>query len=306
MGFLLIFGAVILNLVKAYSSKKLSKTTDCLVDNINLSVLRNLFCAILGAVFIFIFAGADFSMPWQGFLICVLAGAITSVNYIAWVMALKTDAIVFASTANNANFIVVGICGVLFFGEQVTVAQGLAVLFILLACVFMVKYQKGVGDAPRMRDAMLLLTVFLAGGLTSVTEKCFARYVPTVSSHLYTFYTFSFSILILLCVRIFVSHPQEVTVEQKRAKIKIFLPYAAVMGVAIYGVTYFKTLANSFLDTIVLYPLNNGLTLVASALMAWACFGEKPNKNSIIGMILIFLALLLSSGTMMDIIAKVL
>jgi drug/metabolite transporter (DMT)-like permease len=219
-------------------------------------------------------------------------------------MALKTDAIVFASTANNANFIVVGICGVLFFGEQVSLSKGLAVLFILVACIFMVKYQKGVGSAPRLRDAVLLFTVFLAGGLTSVTEKCFARFVPNVSSHLYTFYTFAFSILILLCVRIAARHPSGFTVEQKREKIKLFLPYAAVMGFAIYGVTYFKTLANSYLDTIVLYPLNNGLTLVASALMAWACFGEKPNKNSIIGMFLIFSALLLSSGTAADILAR--
>ena len=76
------------------------------------------------------------------------------------------------------------------------------------------------------------------------------------------------------------------------------------MGVAVYGVTYFKTVANDYLDTIVLYPLNNGLTFVGSCLMAWICFKEKPNKFSIIGMVLVFAALLLSSGTVAAIVER--
>lgn len=293
-----------LNLVKAFASKKLSRRAECVADNIDLSILRNVFCVAVGALFIALANGADFSIPPLGILICLLSGAFMSVNYVAWVMALKTDAIVFASTANNANFIVVGVLGIFVFGEHLSLSKGIAILLIFAAMFFMVKFQRGIGGAPKLRDAVLLFLVFLCGGISSVTEKCFSKYVVGVSSHIYTFYAFLFAILWLLAARIFIRQPSAVKFAERKEKLFGFLPYALVMGIAIYGVTYFKTLANSYLDTIVLYPLNNGLTLVGSCIMAWICFKEKPNKNCVIGMILIFLALLLSSGTLEQIIGR--
>lgn len=298
MGYLLIFFAVILNVVKAYASKKLSKRTECVADNIELSILRNIFCVAAGALFICLFADADFRIPWQGIVICLISGAVMAVNYVAWVMALKGDAILFASTANNANFIVVAVVGVFVFREHVTLSKGVAMLLILAALLFMTKYQKGVGKTPGAYDFLLLFLVFLAGGISSVTEKCFTRTLPDVSAHVYTFYAFTFSIAILTVARLLVRIPQERTKIERKVTLRSFVPLAALMGVSIYGVTYFKTLANNYLDTIVLYPLNNGLTLVGSCIMAWLCFKEKPNKYSLAGMTLVFAALLLSSGTL--------
>lgn len=304
LGYIFIFFAALLNIVKAYSSKKLSKRTECLADNIDLSILRNIFCVFVGALFILLTAGADFRITPVGILICALSGLVMSVNYVAWVMALKTDAIVFASVANNANFIVVAVAGIFVFDEMLTWYKGAAIVLIIAAMFFMIKYQKGVGGVPKLRDFALLFTVFLAGGLSSVTEKCFARALPDVNSHIYTFYAFGFSILILSVARIFIRTPRENMTETKSQKLLAFIPHAAVMGVAIYGVTYFKTAANAHLETIVLYPLNNGLTFVGSCIMAWICFGERPNKNSIIGMLLVFCALLLSSGTVEKLIMR--
>jgi drug/metabolite transporter (DMT)-like permease len=152
---------------------------------------------------------------------------------------------------------------------------------------------------PRLYDFSLLLIVFFAGGMTSVTEKWFKTALPATSTHIYTFYGFLFSIALLVLARVFIRVPKAQLCEpgKRREKLVGFIPYSVVMGAAVYGVTYFKTLANEYLDTIVLYPLNNGLTFVGSCLMAWACFGEKPNRNSIIGMALVLSALLLSSGT---------
>ena len=296
MGYLLILGAVFLNIVKGYSSKKLSSKTEFVSDNLDLSIMRNFFCVLVGAGFILIGGGADFTITPRGALICLIAGAVMSVNYVAWVMALKTDAIIFASVANNANFIVAAVGGMLFFKENLTLSKGIAMVLILIAMFFMVKYQKSLHGAPTLYDFFLLFLVFLMGGITSLTEKWFTKAEPTLSSHIYTFYAFLFSILVLVIARIFIRAPHTAQKSLQVEKLKSYLPYAVVMGISIYGVTYFKTYANNFLDTIVLYPLNNGLTMIGSCLMAWACFKEKPNKNSIIGMVIIFIALLLSSG----------
>ena len=264
--------------------------------------MRNFFCVLVGAGFILISGGADFSITPRGALICLIAGAVMSVNYVAWVMALKTDAIVFASVANNANFIVAAVGGMLFFSESLSLSKGIAMVLILLSMLFMVKYQKGLHGAPTLYDFFLLFLVFLMGGTTSITEKWFTRAEPDLSSHVYTFYAFLFSILVLCIARIFIRAPRTAQKSLQLTKLKSYLPYTVIMGASIYGVTYFKTYANNFLDTVVLYPLNNGLTMIGSCFMAWACFKEKPNKNSIIGMVIIFFALLLSSGVLQKII----
>ena len=230
-----------------------------------------------------------------------------SLNYVAWVMALKTDALVFASVANNANFIVVAVAGLVIFHEEITWTKGVAVVFILAAMLFMVKYQKGIGTAPSLKSFSLLFIVFFAGGMSSVAEKWFKTALPDTSTHVYTFYSFLFSILLLLASRMLIRVPKDVaqTGASRAKKLLGFVPFGLVMGASVYGVTYFKTLANGYLDAVVIYPLNNGLTFVGSCLMAWACFKEKPNKYSIIGMVLVFIALLLSSGTAEEIVARI-
>ena len=66
------------------------------------------------------------------------------------------------------------------------------------------------------------------------------------------------------------------------------------MAVCFYSTTLFQTKASNLLDAVVMYPAYNGTLLVAGNLMAWLCFSEKPNKNSIIGVILVFTAIVLS------------
>ena len=73
----------------------------------------------------------------------------------------------------------------------------------------------------------------------------------------------------------------------------MLLPWICIMGGSLYGVTYFQALASTHMDAIVLYPLNNGLVLVASMLMSWLVLKEKPSRNSIIGAVLVFAALML-------------
>ena len=117
MGYLFILGAVLLNVVKGYASKKLAGQMRCIADNLDLSLIRNAFCVLIGALFILLANGADFTLEPIGIVICLIGGAAMSVNYVAWVMALKNDALVFASVANNANFIVAAVAGLVIFGE---------------------------------------------------------------------------------------------------------------------------------------------------------------------------------------------
>lgn len=291
MGYLFILITVILNVLKGLCSKKVSLRLDGMSDNISLNLLRNSICVIIGGV-ILVFGGTGFAMPRMGWLICAVSGVFFSFNYIVWIIALKTDAYMFASAANNASFIISALCGIIFFGESLTFPKALGAVLVLIAMYFMTLYQKSFGGKPSKFDLLMLFLVFFTAGMNTSIQKWFTKALPDTSVQLYTFYTFAFSILFLVVYRLIVKSPQGFG--KQLSTLKTLLPWTLAMSLGVYGATYFQARAAALLDAVVVYPLNSGMNLIGASLMAWAAFKEKPNRYSIIGAILIFAALVLS------------
>ena len=65
------------------------------------------------------------------------------------------------------------------------------------------------------------------------------------------------------------------------------------MAVCLFLNSYFKTLAAARLDSAVLYPLNQGLALMLSMIMAAVFFKEKITPRCVIGLCLAFGGLLI-------------
>lgn len=294
MGFMFLFFAVLLNAVKSYCSKRISGHTETLSDTVDVTLVRNMLCAVLGAVFVLFFGQGSFVLPARGWLICLVAGVSIGVNYVVWVLSLKTEVYLFVSAANSASFLVAVLCGMMFFSETLTARKGIAILLILLAMVFMVRYQTDMRGKPTLKHLLLLFSVFLTAGLSSVTQKWFTKTLPDVSAHTYTFYSLLISAVFLLALSPFLSDKKPMRSRIKTQK--TMLPWVAIAAACFYGVTYFQTGASALLDAVVMYPMYNGLLLAAGSIMAWLCFSEKPNRNSIIGVFLVFVAVVLSKG----------
>lgn len=288
MGYVFIVLTVIMNVVKGFFSKKVSLTTDELTDNINISLIRSALCAICGALFVF---EIMFEMPVKGLAICAVSGIFLALTYTFLLIALKTDAYMFASTANNSGFIVAVVCGVLFFGEQLTLFNFFAVVFIIAAIMLMAKYQTELKKKPTFNDIAILLGLLLCAGLSSVSQKWFTREFPNITANLFTYYSFVFSTLFLLLIRFFFKGKKPIKAQM--SSLKPILPLIFIMSVVLYAATFFQTKAARLLDAVVLYPLLNGLSLIAGSLMAWIAFKEKPDRYSIIGVILVFIAMVL-------------
>lgn len=292
MGYIFVVITVIMNVTKGFCSKKISRNLKDFCDNVNVNILRNVLCTVFGVAFVFLMGHGNLGMPSEGFIICALSGALTAASYIVWLKALRTGVYMFASAANNSGFIIAVFCGVFLFGERLTIFKAFAIILILAALYFMTLYQTSFGTKPSLSDVLVLLGVFVTSGLSSVIQKQFTRVLPETSVHLYTLYTFAFSVIILLIFRPFVK--SRASASEQAVKLKVLFPMIVVMGLTLYGATYFQTLAASGLDAVVVYPLTNGLNLIGASLMAWAAFGEKPNRYSIIGAFLVFAALVLS------------
>lgn len=286
-----VFIYVAFNVLKGACSKKISRSVETLGENINISIFRSLICVILGFG-IFLASGNGLSMSGTGFLICASAGVMTALSYIVWICALRTDAYVLASASNNSSFILVCLFGLLFFNESFSVFKGLATLLILLAIYFMVRYQTNKISRLCAKDYLVLFLVFLTNGLSLATQKWFTYTLPDTPKSLFTLYSFIFGLAFLFLMR-----PLFKTEKSARVQItgiKKLIPILIPIGIAQYASVYFQTLASASLDAVVLYPVSSALSLVGGTLMAWAVFKEKPTRDTVIGIILLFSALVLS------------
>lgn len=292
IGFLFLLIAALLNLTKSYCSKRISGRVDGFSTTVDMTLVRNALCAVIGAAILSIIGGECFSLSPEGWLICSVSGVAVGANYIVWVLSLKSGVYLFASAANSASFILAAFCGMLFFGEELTLLKGISIVLILAAMLFMGKYQSQAQGQVKPRHLFLLFMVFLTAGVSSVTQKWFTRALPDATPHTFTFYSLLISAVLLLVVTLFI--PQKKTVIRRVGSMGKLFGWIALMAACFYGVTYFQTMAAARLDAIVMYPVYNGTLLIAGSLMAWLCFGEKPNRNSIIGIVFVFVALVLS------------
>lgn len=67
-----------------------------------------------------------------------------------------------------------------------------------------------------------------------------------------------------------------------------------IMSGSLFAVSLFQSLAAKTVDAIILYPLISGLSLAAGSIMSAILFKEKPDRNSIIGVLLVLSAVVLS------------
>ena len=68
------------------------------------------------------------------------------------------------------------------------------------------------------------------------------------------------------------------------------------MGLALFATTYFQTLAAKEIDAIILYPILSALSLIGSSTMSTLIFKEKMSRDSVIGIILVFCAIMFSKS----------
>ncbi len=291
MGYLYIFLTVLLKVSKGGCSKKVSSRLSGTLDSINLSLVRNFICVVIGAIVV-LSSGIGFEMPIVGWLICLLSGISMTANYIIWLMALKGSAYMLANTADTSSFIIAAVCGVAVFGEKISLTKLCAFLLIVIAMYFMIRYQTKLYTKPTLRDFVLIVGVFLTAGANSVCQKLFTFFVEGYSVNLFTLYTFVISCLILIVLRMFFKATAEPKEQFKT--IYTLLPHILFMGAALYGATFFQAEATKLVDTVILYPLSSSLSVLFSSVMAWIFFSEKPSRDSVIGAAFVLAALIFS------------
>lgn len=293
MGYLYMALSVFFNAAKGFSSKKVSASLATQKENVVFNTKRMLLSFLFAlAVALFGCSLKDLIPSKTELLICAVAGISMTAFALLWQMAIRSSAYMLASASSSGSFIVPVLCGLLFWKEQFTLSCAISICCIVLSLFFLLKYDSALKGKICKKDLLVLFFLLLSQGVMLCMQKTFVLHAPQKSISVYNFYyflsAFAFSLILLLFFK-----------KDKQAKEKASLngrqtAYMVVMSGSLFAVSFFQTLAAKTVDAIILYPLISGLGLVGGALMAALCFKEKPNRNCIIGIVLVLGAVVIS------------
>ena len=292
MGLMFIFIAVFFNVANGYSSKRVSGAVQTIRDTTLFNTARGFSCFIFALLLVLLKGILNiFTITLTEAVIYIVAGTSMTLFWTVWILALRTDAYMLVSVCGSASFIVPCLFGVLFLDESFSMYKLIAFILILCSLYFLLRYNFKLKGKLSTKQILLLILIIISQGIYQTTQKMYSVYAGNKDTSLYTLYMLFVSFLVFVIISPFVKKDAN---NQKNPVIKNNLKYIVLMGLALFATTYFQTLAAKEIDAIILYPILSALGLTGSSIMSSAIFKEKMSRDSVIGIALVFCALIFS------------
>ena len=215
-------------------------------------------------------------------------GAVSGILYLGslalYQININKNGTVLAAVFSKLGVIIPTAMGFIFFSETPSLVQILGILVAIVAIV-VINYQKGdseVKSGAKVQAAGLLL-LLLVGGLCDSTSKVFESIGDRKDDDRFMFFIFLFAGIFTLVPLI-------------RSKKKIDLTTAIcgiIIGIPNYFVTRFLLKALTEMPSFIVYPTYSVGTVILISLMSRIFFKEKLNKQQLIGVGLILVALVM-------------
>ena len=292
MGYLFAVFSVMSNAAKATCTKFVSKDISTSKQNTIFNGIRNLSCAAVTFIMILILNGG-FSLSFAPLeiLLCSVSGLAMAAFAFFWTFAVKSDAYMLVSSCNSASFVIPCIFGFAFLGEKITLYKFIAFLIIVLALYFLLRHNFKLKGRITLNQGLMLFGIAVSMGLYQAMQKIYVVNILDKDVAYYTFYTFALSGIILVAAAPFFKKEDGTRMSFIVRKNTVSL---VVMAIGNYTSSYFQGLAAKSVDTIILFPMINALSLIAGGMVSSLIFKERITKSCLVGLILVFIALLLS------------
>lgn len=295
MGYLFLAIALLTGVTKGYCGKKTSGYVTDYKDAILTNIVRMILCIMLGLVMVF--AGGNFRQlrPTPSLIvISALSGIMTSVFVVSWLVAVRKGAYMMLDVFLMLGVLVPLTAGQFLFQEQVSITQGIGIGILFVAVYIMCTYNNTIKEKMTLSSLALLVLCGTANGLTDFSQKLFVKSDSGASAAVFNCYSYIFSaVTLFVCYIVFCKKKQTEEAKEKGFHIKSILGYVFIMSVCLFANSYFKTLAAKYLDSAILYPLNQGMSLILSTIMSATLFQERVTVRCIIGIVVAFAGLLM-------------
>ena len=294
MGYLFLIISVISGATKGFFAKKVSDRTNGLKSAVISNLIRMVFCIPIGLLFILAEGnGINLLISYKDLFISAFGGVVTSIFIVSWLLAVRKTAYTTIDAFLSMGIFVPILLSLVLYKENISLSQIVGLLLLILAVMLMSVYSNKNKQKLTVKTLILLIITGVACGLADFSQKIFNYSNSEISASVFNFYIYVFSAITLaITLPFFKNSKKDEIVECQKSIDKIKLLYIAIMAVFLFANTYFKTLAANVLDSVMLYPLSQGLSLLLSLIMSALFFKEKIKPISIIGITVLFVGLL--------------
>lgn len=290
MGYLFLSISLLAGVTKGYCGKKMGNFADTVQSAVLLNVLRMSLCVVFGIFLVLGYNHVSYlTLNSKVLMISALSGISTAIFVITWLLSVRKSAYMMLDVFLMLGTLIPMVAGYFTFGETVSWNQLVGFFILIVAVVIMCSYNNSIKAKFNTSSFLLLIICGCANGLTDFSQKMFVRELPDVPISIFNLYTYIFAVLSLVVVYMFIS-----TKEKPQFDKSSFgkYTYVLIMSVALIISSYFKTKAAAYLGSAQLYPLNQGMALILSTLMASVLFKEKLTLKCVVGIFIAFIGLI--------------
>lgn len=232
-----------------------------------------------------------FEQPWIYFGVGLGIVFIASLFVIAVVTAKYGISV--AQVAQRMSFVITISIAILFFDEKISIYKILGIILTVFA-VYLVSHKESKGTVEYKFWWLFPLIIFIASGIIDtsinyVTNPLQGNLLQGDSLDVFLSTIFATAFIFGAMVLTY-----KLTIKGEKFQLKA-IPAGVILGVINYGTMFFlgKALGAGFLDSSVLFPVNNLCILTFSTIISVVVFKEKLSQKNWIGIVLSILAIVI-------------
>ena len=291
MGYLFLSFALLAGVTKGYCGKKTSGFMRSFSDASFASFIRMIFCAAFGLLIVLLSGDAGQLVPSINMLlVSMLSGVASAFFVLTWLVEVRKSAYMLVDIFLMMGVVLTLVLSKIFFSEAIKLTQWLGVAVLAVAVLIMCSYNNTIKAKLTLSSLITLIACGVSFGVTDFSQKLFVKVLPGASAAVFNFYTYIFSGITLILVYAF---SRKVKNMEKAKFPKEIVGYILIMAVCLFLNSFFKTLAANHLDAVLLYPLNQGASLILSSVMCAIVFKEKITLKAAVGIVIAFLGLVI-------------
>ncbi len=276
---LIILACVPLYVVNSFCDKIISSKNQ---SNYLYNVIKFLICGLCVLPILFFDDASKFE--WGCVLCGVACGIMYAISKTVILKGYEKTSVAFMTLCHASGMILPCIIGHFFWNEQLGILSVIGIVLAVFSIVLL-KDKKSEKKDFDFWGIIIGITVFLISGGVMIAQKLMGRCFENQSVSAFNFYSFIVAFLILS----FFVRPKSV----EKKSLKPIILCAAGSAVSLSIISLVMTNLASNVPSVVLFPLFNGVGIIAVCIGSIFAFKEKLNAKKIIGLIVGVLGLCL-------------
>ena len=219
-----------------------------------------------------------------GFIVMLITGAITGILYLVSFMALKTNmqynGVVLSSTFMRLGVLIPTAIAIIIFKEVPKFSQIIGFIIAIMAIILINFDKEGIKEGSKKT---WLLGLLVLNGLGDSMANIFDKLGNPSYGDGYLIMTFLVALLLSIVL----------TLKDKQTINRYDILFGILVGVPNYYSARFLLLALNSMNAVIVYPVYSIATMIAITSVGVLCFKEKLNRQKLIALLMIMVALAL-------------